>query len=80
MGATVDVTEKEPYLALYKKHQAFKKKKAKYVKTMDQINADLQSRSGKSAIFLSQQMLRSFVFTLSWIHEGKDADKYAINA
>lgn len=51
-----------------------------YIKTRDQINADLQSGSGDSAVVLSQQMLRNFVFTLNWIQEGKDADRYAINA
>lgn len=54
-----------------------------YVKTRDQINADLAntaSGSGDSAVVLAQQMLRNFVFTLNWIQEGKDADRYAINA
>jgi hypothetical protein len=83
VGATVDGTEKLPYRAFEKKHQAFARKQAMYVKTRDQINADLAntaSGSGDSAVVLAQQMLRNFVFTLNWIQEGKDADRYAINA
>ena len=80
VGAAVDGTEKLPFRAFEKKHQAFTRKQSMYVKTRDQINADLQSGSGDSAVVLSQQMLRNFVFTLNWIQEGKDADRYAINA
>ena len=79
VGATPDGSERLPYRAFQKKHQAFQRKQAMYVKTRDQINADLQSGSGDSAVVLSQQMLRNFVFTLNWIQEGKDADRYAIN-
>jgi hypothetical protein len=80
VGATVDGTERLPYRAFEKKHQAFTRKQTMYIKTRDTINADLQSGSGDSAVVLSQQMLRNFVFTLNWIQEGKDADRYAINA